>query len=87
MCTGAETVKARNVAANPKVSVSLEDGRRPVVAEGVARINERPYPTDVVNAFIEKFDWDISRTDDPDGVFGALLEISVSKWLMGNAEA
>ncbi len=87
ICTGADTVKATNIRVNERVSVSLEDGTAPVVAEGTATIHERPYPPAVVDAFAKKFEWDISRTDDPDGPFDALLEITVSRWLMGNASA
>lgn len=85
ICTSAEAVKTRNVLLNPNVSVSLEDGSRPVVAEGTVTVHQRPYPQVVVDAFIEKYDWDISRRDDPDGSFDALLEVAVHRWLMGDA--
>lgn len=85
ICTSADAVKTRNVLLNPRVSVSLEDGARPVVAEGTAAVRRRPYPASVTDAFIDKYDWDISRPDDPDGSFDALLEITVDRWLMGDA--
>ncbi len=83
ICTGADAVKTRNVRSNRNVSVSLEDGDVPVIAEGTASVHEPPYPRAVVDAFLEKYDWDISKHDDPDGPFDALLEISVRRWLMG----
>ena len=85
--TSAEAVKTRNVLLNPNVSVSLEDGTRPVVAEGTATVHQRPHPQAVIEAFIDKYDWDISRRDDPDGPFDALLEVAVHRWLMGDADA
>jgi len=85
ICTGADTVKTRNVRLNPNVSVSLEDGSRPLVAEGTVTVHQRPYPQPVIDAFILKYDWDISRRDDPDGTFDALLEVAVHRWLMGDA--
>ena len=87
MCTGADTVKTRNVLGNTSVSISLEDGTAPVVAEGVATVHQRPYPQRVVQAFITKYDWDISRRDDPDGLYDALIEVTIRKWLMGSPEA
>ncbi len=84
MCTSADAVKTRNVLANPSVSLSLEDGNRPVVAEGTVTVHRRPYPQAVVAAFMAKYDWDISRRDDPDGPFDALLEVEVHRWLMGD---
>jgi hypothetical protein len=83
--TTGESVKTRNVQLNPNVSVSLEDGTRPLVAEGTVTVHQRPYPQLVIDAFIHKYDWDISRRDDPDGTFDALLEVAVHRWLMGDA--
>jgi len=85
ICTSGESVKTRNVQLNPNVSVSLEDGTRPLVAEGTVTVHQRPYPQLVIDAFIHKYDWDISRRDDPDGTFDALLEVAVHRWLMGDA--
>lgn len=34
ICTGADSVKVRNLLANPNVSLALEDGSQPIVLEG-----------------------------------------------------
>lgn len=84
MCCNRESVKVRNLRANPSASLSLESGTDPVVVEGRAILHDHPFPPDVVDAFRTKFDWDMSGdTVDPDGDFGALIEIEPEKWLMG----
>ena len=82
VCTTGDSVKARNVGREPRVAVALEDGNRPVVAEGVARRHSRPYPPTVAAAFVAKFDWDIG-VDDDDGHYNVLLQIAVTRWLLG----
>jgi nitroimidazol reductase NimA-like FMN-containing flavoprotein (pyridoxamine 5'-phosphate oxidase superfamily) len=58
LCTGADSVKVRNLLTNPDVSLALEDGSLPVVIEGRAQpIGSAPGP--VVDAFKEKYDWNI----------------------------
>jgi PPOX class probable F420-dependent enzyme len=79
VCTTDTSIKARNVAHRPRVSVALEDGNRPVVAEGVARRCSPPYPPAVVAAYVEKFDWDITS----DAEYDVLLEVPVARWLLG----
>lgn len=81
LCTGSGSVKARNARTNPQVSVSLEDGDEPLVAEGSVTIHARPYPDPVVRVFASKFGWDITRPD-ADGPFDALLQVRVDRWLM-----
>lgn len=85
ICTSAST-KTRNILHNSQVSVSLESGNDPVVAEGTARIHDQPYPTEVADAFASKFDWDI-RQPTADGSYDALIEISVDRWLFDNPAA
>ena len=58
-CTSADSVKARNIAANPNVSVALEDGSTPIVIEGQARSIGQA-PQGVIDAFQGKYDWDIT---------------------------
>lgn len=43
--TGARSVKVRNMTRQPEVSLALEDGTSPVVAEGTARIHPPPFPS------------------------------------------
>ncbi|MEU8392103.1 pyridoxamine 5'-phosphate oxidase family protein [Micromonospora sp. NPDC048843] len=76
------SVKARNVVADPRVSVALESGDAPVVAEGAAHVHRSGFPSTVVEAFARKYDgWDVGRQVGPDGE-RALLEIPVRRWLL-----
>lgn len=83
VATGAGSVKVRNLAGNPKVTVALEDGNAPVVAEGTARVHPFPYPAPVVDAFGAKYGWDISSGRDDDVGEIALIEVTVDRWLFG----
>lgn len=88
MCCNGDTVKARNMRANPQVALSLESGSDPMVVEGEAVLHARPYPPDVIAAFHAKFDWNISGDEpDPDGDFDVLVELPPTKWLMGRPES
>jgi len=84
ICTGADSVKVRNLHVNASASVSLEDGNNPAVAEGVAAFVAKPYPQPVVAGFQRKYRWDIEADDDPDLGITALFVVTVSRWLMGN---
>jgi len=77
ICTSPDSVKARNLQANPAVMLALEDGTNPHVVEGVARV-VRPAPA-VVRKFKEKFDWDITAEAED----GAVFEIEVTRQVMG----
>lgn len=80
--TDSGTVKVRNTARNPHVSLALEDGRYPVVAEGeVAGLARPPFPRDVVEAFRAKYDWDVTAVHRA-GNHRLLMEIRVRRWLM-----
>jgi F420H(2)-dependent biliverdin reductase len=78
ICTGLESVKARNLLTNSHVSVSLEDGNNPTVAECTAALLSKPYPDEVVRLFKSKYDWNILTDDE----YGALFEFTPVKWLM-----
>lgn len=54
VCTAGQSVKAKNLIANPRASAALEDGDRPVIAEGRATILTQPYPDDVAAEFKRK---------------------------------
>jgi PPOX class probable F420-dependent enzyme len=84
ICTNASAVKARNISRDPRVSLCLQDGMKPVVMEGHGIVHSRPYPDDVVSSFLERFGWDISRPDT-DGPYDALIEVVPQRWLMGSA--
>lgn len=81
--TGRDNVKTRNVTANPTVSIALQDGDQPVVAEGTVVVHPRGRPDDVVEAFAQKYGWDITLPDDPDVGPVVLWEITPRKWLFG----
>lgn len=80
ICTGAESIKARNLQANPRVALALEDGDQPFVVEGTAR-RVTPSPA-VVRKFKDKFDWDITADAD----YGAVFEITVTRQVLGPAD-
>ncbi|MEU6965629.1 pyridoxamine 5'-phosphate oxidase family protein [Streptomyces chrestomyceticus] len=112
------SVKLRNIENDPRVSLALEGGEAPVVAEGRARIWHvppgavatpdaepapeaasapstaaaapsdlavpAPVPSDVVAAFLAKYDWDVTAT--PPSASGrsgrVLFEVPVDRWLL-----
>lgn len=75
----ARSVKVRNLEADPRVSLALEDGTAPVVAEGVAHLRRGEFPTTVVEAFAGKYEgWDVG---EPEGE-RVLLEVPVRRWLL-----
>ncbi|MFE3461953.1 pyridoxamine 5'-phosphate oxidase family protein [Nocardiopsis aegyptia] len=79
---GADSVKVRNAAADPRVSLALEDGDAPVVAEGRTTVHTSDFPPDVVAAFQERYDYDIRVPFDWHGQDRALLEVNVTRWLL-----
>jgi PPOX class probable F420-dependent enzyme len=81
--TGAASAKVRNLRANPRVSVCLQDGNDPLVAEGRARVVPPPVPAAVVAAFRAKYDWDVSVAQDADVGDLALVHVEVDRWLLG----
>jgi F420H(2)-dependent biliverdin reductase len=85
--TGAASVKVRNLTANPRAVVSLEDGDAPVVAETKAVIHQGEFPTDVVTAFAAKYRWDINESNDADVGTVVVIELEVDHWLMGGPQS
>ncbi|MBI5567749.1 MAG: pyridoxamine 5'-phosphate oxidase family protein [Chloroflexi bacterium] len=74
VCTAADSVKARNLLANPSVSFALENGNAPVVLEGCAQPIESVPPA-VLETFQHKYNWDI-RTD---ATYNQVIEIEPMK--------
>ena len=77
ICTQGESVKLKNICNNAHVSVSLEDGNKPIIAEGTATLSANPHPGAVAALFKQKYDWDINT--DPG--YTTLIEITPKKWL------
>lgn len=78
--TGAGSVKVGNLAHEPRISLSLEDGDESAVAEGTATRVALPFPVAVLEAFAEKYDWDISSGTDPDVGEVALVRVDITRW-------
>lgn len=83
IATGRENIKTRNVLDRPQVALSLEEGNDPVVAEGTVTLHDAPFRPDVIEAFMAKFGWDISKGEDADVGTIIVWEITVDRWLMG----
>jgi PPOX class probable F420-dependent enzyme len=80
--TDADAVKVRNIAKQPRVSLALEDGSAPVVAEGDAAAHRGWFPEDVTEAFAAKYArWDVSAPYRP-GRDRVLLHVPVRRWLL-----
>ncbi|KDN18191.1 pyridoxamine 5'-phosphate oxidase family protein [Amycolatopsis rifamycinica] len=80
--SGERNVKVRNVLNDPRVSLALEDGDHPIVAEGRARIHRGRLPHHVLAALAAKYDgWDAGTEIAPFGP-RVLLEVPVSRWLL-----
>ena len=72
-----KSIKNRNLASNPNVSLALEDGSHPLICEGQAALLQQPYSPEIVAMFQKKYDWDI-REDEQ---YSQLVEITPRKWL------
>ena len=79
--SAAPNKKVRNIAVDPRVSLALEDGRAPTVAEGLALIHRDLFPAEVRSGFARKYHgWDITAAG-PEAP-RVLLEVPVSRWLL-----
>ena len=78
ICTSAGSIKAKNLAANPRVTIALEDGVTPLVIQASSKILDE-FPPPVVDAFLGKYEWDI-RSDE---TYTTVIEISPEKILLG----
>lgn len=84
VCASENSVKVRNIRRDPRVSLALEDGVAPVVAEGLVTVHRSGFPADLVAAFADKYDgWDITIPEPVEWAGDRLLfEIPVSRWLL-----
>ncbi|MEM7334807.1 MAG: pyridoxamine 5'-phosphate oxidase family protein [Chloroflexota bacterium] len=79
------SVKAKNLAQNDKMALSLESGSDVVICEGTAVLMEQPYPDALLKLFNSKYGWDM--INDP--VHNLFYEVTPAKWLIwtsGDAE-
>ncbi len=74
LCTAGDSVKARNIAHNPKIAFALENGDDPVLVEGVAKILDN-VPAEIVAAFEKKFEWNIQT----DGKHNTVIELTPTR--------
>jgi PPOX class probable F420-dependent enzyme len=81
VCSSERSAKVRNIAADPRVALVLEDGDAPVVAEGEAVLWRGGYPPEVVAAFAAKYDWDITTPFEHGGE-RVVFEVPVRRWLL-----
>lgn len=81
ICSAEKNRKVRNVLLDPRVSVALEGGSAPVVAEGRVTVRPCDFSQDVIERFRTKYDWDITAPNEREGP-RVLLEIPVVRWLL-----
>lgn len=80
--SGERNRKVGNVLADPRVSLALEDGDAPCVAEGQARVHYGPLRSDILAAFAAKYDgWNAGAEIAPYGA-RVLVEVRVTHWLL-----
>ena len=70
LCTGRQSVKARNIAANPRVVFALEDGNDPLIVQADAKILPAP-PSAITQEFSAKYNWDITN----DSTYDVVIEL------------
>ena len=75
--TDPKSVKANNLRQNPRISLALEDGTHPVICEGTAQPVPVPWSVDLLAAFVQKYEWDITKEQR----YNDLWEITPHKWL------
>lgn len=77
LCISPTSAKGRNLEAEPRVVVALEDGTKPLICEGVAEVVEAPWPKSVIEAFERRYAWRIDREQE----YTRLLRIQPVRWL------
>lgn len=81
ICSAQKNQKVHNVRRDPRVSLALEGGTAPIVAEGRVTLRPCDHSPDVIDRFRKKYDWDITTTNEREGV-RVLMEIPVARWLL-----
>jgi hypothetical protein len=77
ICIDPNSVKAGNFAHNDHIALALEAGSSPLICEGQAAVAAKPWPTEVIDIFKQKYDWDITT----DARYTQLMSITPTKWL------
>lgn len=81
ICTGTDSVKVRNLHVNPSISIALESGDSPVIAEGRVEFVAAPFPPEVLAEFVRKYQWDLMGTDAPTH---SVFCCAPTKWIRWN---
>lgn len=75
--TSKQSVKYRNLQNSKFVSISLEDGKHPVIGQGHSIRNHIPTDsTDLVDLFDKKYDW-----NDTSGTYDIMVRIFITTWI------
>ncbi len=78
ICIDPASVKAHNLAHNPRIAMALEDGSQPIMFEGTARpVDGADRPQGALDEFKRKYEWDIAV----DSQYSQLVEITPKKVL------
>ncbi len=83
ICISPNSRKARNLARNPQVAVSLEDGRNVVIMEGIATQATEDERTRIAPLFQDKYGWNILQ----DTTYTLLLKLIPTKFLTWGNDA
>jgi PPOX class probable F420-dependent enzyme len=75
--TDPKSVKSKNIRANPRVTLALEDGAHPVICEGTAQVVAAPWAEDLKAVFFQKYEWDLDKEQQ----YNELIEVVPAKWL------
>jgi F420H(2)-dependent biliverdin reductase len=81
ICTGESSVKVKNLRADPRATIALEDGNQPVIAESSATFVPQPFPADVAAAFQHKYNWNIASPISAAVSDHVLIALQPEKWL------
>ncbi|MCK9495554.1 MAG: pyridoxamine 5'-phosphate oxidase family protein [Dehalococcoidia bacterium] len=80
--TGANAVTGRNLARDPRVSVHLESGDDVVILEGsVDAMSIGDIPQEATRAYEQKYDFDPTGDEAPDGTWYRLVPSLAHTWL------